>query len=288
MVDTTLNLNYKNGMGKYFETQEPVVLERKDINLKVPNNGKTHVQVLHDWDVTGQSRAHGNKTAHPAIVNTAWGLITKYNDKVYDYVELPEKWQWIVWEFCKWSTGYQIPDGEITSFYTKTTNSGLFAKTTPYSLTEYYVSIMEKSRAWTDSWSPEIGARDYVTKRNLQNRNLEFLMRHTTGALHEVTLYGSKWIVKALDITKDPPPFEEIIADPTLYYWATQISNVQLPDKTWQVSYFPQAKRPSLYYELPFKGVAMPLLSMGGSFMIDKKACTPILKNGSAWSPYHP
>jgi hypothetical protein len=270
------------------------IFKRKDIGLTVPDNGKQHVQVLHDWQITlangeqNTSRAAGHRTAHPAIVNTKWGLVTKYNDKVYDYVELPEKWQWLIWEFCKWSTDYQMPDGQITSYYTKTTNSGIFAKSTPYSTMEYYVSIMEKSRAWTDSWSPEIGGRDYVTGRNPNNRPLEFLIRHTTGALHEVRPFGSKWIVKALDITKDPPPFANIIADPTLWYWATQIGNVPLPDKTWQVSYFPQAKYPSEHYGLPFKGVAMPLLSLGGDFMIDKKACTPVLVPGSKWSPYNP
>lgn len=267
------------------------LFKRKDVGLTVPNNDKQYVQVLHDWQVgKGGSRSEkaGSKYAHPAIVNATWGLETKYNDRVYDYVSLPEKWQQIIWKFCGWSVEYQLLKGVITEFYTKTTNSGIFARATPYSQTEYYISIVEKSRAWTESFSPEVGGKDVVTGRNMQNREYEFLMRHTTGALQEVTSYGSKWIVKALDITKDPPPFEEIISDPSLYYWATEIRPERLADGTYTVSPFPQAKVPSRAMGLPFMGVAMPLLSMGGSFMINKTACSPILTPGSKWSPYNP
>lgn len=268
------------------------IFRRKDINLRVPDNGQ-YVQPLPDWKIEGMgytSRAKGKKTPHPAIINKAWGLVRSYNGREYSYVKLPEKWQKVIWDFCDWSTDYQLETGKIESFYTKTTNSGLFAKSTPYSLTEYYVSIVEKSRAWTDTkFNIEEGlGRDYMTDRNPLAQPYEFLFAHCVGALQEVTSFGTKWIVKALDVTKDPPPFEDIIADPALWYWATQISNVPLPDKTYQVSYFPQAKYPSEHYGLPFKGAAMPLLSLGGYFLIDKKACTPVLENGSAWSPYHP
>lgn len=268
------------------------IFRRKDVGLTVPNNGKLYVQTLPDWQVGYDgSRAKGHRTPHPAIINIRWGLIRSYNNQVYDYVKLPKKWQKLIWDFCDWSTDYQLPKGKIESYYTKSTNSGVFAKCTPNSLTEYYVSIVEKSRAWTDTkFNIEEGrGQDYMTERNPEADPYEFLLAPTVGSLHEVTSYGTKWKVRALDITKDPPPFEEIISDPAMYYWATQISNQPLADKkTYQVSYFPQAKVPSQFYALPFKGVAMPLLSLGGSFLLDKKACTPILSAGSAWTPYYP
>lgn len=268
------------------------IFRRKDVGLIVPNNGKQYVQVLHDWLVRddGMSRADkvGSDYAHPAIVNREWGLVTSYNGKVYDYVTLPEKWQWLIWEFCGWSVDYQLEVGRITDYYTKKTTDGLFARATPYSWMEYYISIVEFRRAWTESFSPEMGGRCFPTGRNPLNNPFAMLLRGCTGQLQEVTSNGTKWKVKALDITKDPPPFKDIISDPALYYWATEIRPERLADGTYTVSPFPQAKVPSRAMGLPFMGVAMPLLSMGGSYLIDKKACTPVLENGSSWSPYYP
>lgn len=277
---------------EYAEAEEPTPqpFTRPDINLFVPNVGR-FVQIKHDWEIinpkTGtyyEPRSKGYKYAFPAIVNKQWGLKTFYGGREYSYVTLPVRWQFFLWDLWNWSTGYSLPKGEITGYYNTTSNTGTFAYTTPKSLTYYYVNVVEKSRAFTDSWSPEVGGYDAVTNRNLGAKPYEWLMRTTTGNLCEVEkVVGRDVYLKALDITKDPPSVEWIIQRPQYLHWATEVSGTPLPDKRYTVSNFPQAEtclgKP--------RGVPIPFMSLGGTIILDKYAVKDLV-NGQKYSPYVP
>lgn len=273
-----------------YENPTEKIFKRKDVNLKVPSSGK-FVQIKHDWEIidpkTGkyyEPRSKGYKYAFPAIVNKQWGLKTFYNGREYAYVELPVKWQWFFWDLWNWSTDYLLPKGEITGYYTTKTNSGNFAYTTPKSLTYYYVNMIEKSRAFTDSWSPEVGGYDAVTGRNVESRPYEWLMRTTTGNMCEVDkIVGRDIYLKALDITKDPPTVQWLIDHPQYLHWATEVGGTPLPDKRYPVSNFPQAETCAGQV----MGVPLPFISLGGTIVLDKFSVKE-LKNGQSYSPYVP
>ena len=264
----------------------------KDEGLRVPSVGR-YVQILHDWVVyDGVTRqiAQGNPLYPvPAVVNKNWGILTKYNDVVYDYVPMPDEWQWFLWDLFNWGSGYKLPIGRIESFYTKTTNSGIWANTTKGSLTSVYVTMIEKSRSHSDSYPPEVGARDVVTRRNLLNpRNYEWLCRPTTGQLGKIKAdLGSEWELETLDITKPPPPVEGLAQH--LFGWATEITTVKLPDSRYVVSdyaFIDQALK-VVNPDSPRTGTPIPFISKGGSIRIKKSVCG-LLENGASWSPYVP
>lgn len=268
----------------------------KDVNLIVPSvSGKKFVQIKHDWDVTGGSRAEGYKYSFPAVVNKAWGLLTKYQDGVYDYVEIPDIWAKFFWDLWDWASGYQLPKGKIESFYTTNTNTGIYAKATPGTLTWVYINMIEKSRSHTDSYAPEVGARDIITGRNLENsRRWEWLFRPTTGQMGMVKAdRGTYWELDALDILKPPPSISVIENSPWLYGWATEISPYPIspqPYQRWGVSNYPQievAFREHDNLKNVKPGIPIPLLSKGGSILIKKTSCVELVA-GSSWSPYVP
>lgn len=286
--------SYSGNKVEYKEVAEipqvPTGFIRKDINLKVPSSGR-FVQIKHDWEVidpkTGkyyEPRSKGYKYAFPAIVNKQWGLKTLYNGKEYTYVQLPIKWQFFLWDLWNWSVDNSIPKGKITGYYTTKNNTGTFATTTPKSMTYYYVNMIEKSRAFTDSWSPEVGGYDAVTERNVGSKPYEWLMRTTTGNLCEVEkVVGRNMYLKALDITKDPPTIDWISKHPQYLHWATEVGGIPLSDKRYTVSNFPQAEA-CLGFPA---GVPIPFMSLGGSIVLDKFAVKE-LRNGQSYSPYVP
>jgi len=272
---------------------EPQKITRPDIGLTVPTDGR-YFQIQHDWilmdgDTRASKNPHSvkNNISHPAIAKSGlWVSKSVYNGRFYDYVELPEIWQRFLYDLWAWSVrGGNVPVGEILGYETKTTNTGTFAITTYPSLTWYYVNMMEKSRAFTDSWSPEVGGRDYVTNRNPQNRPLEFLLRTCTGNLTKLQkINGREYWVEALDILKPPPPLEWLITQPHLLHWCTEVSPRPLPDKTYTVSNFPQAEK---CLGVPSWGVPLPFMSLGGTVIFDKAAVRE-LTPGQKYSPYNP
>lgn len=262
-------------------------LRRRDVGLRAPADGQ-YVQIKHDWEVAGTSRALGYDYAFPAIVNKSWGLKTQYNGREYDYVPLPEAWQWFLWDLWKWSVDGLIPGGKIEYFYKKPRNERTFAYATPGTLTWYYVNMVEAHRAWTEAGSPEAGFRDYVTGRNPTAQPYQWLFRTTTGNLCKVIrTIGTLVEVEALDATKPPPPLEWLVTQPHLLHWATEVGPNQYPNGTFPVSNFPQAEVVSQMHGLPFMGTPIPFLSLGGSIILDKKATSPV-ENGDSYSPYNP
>lgn len=260
--------------------------KRKDEGLSVPTDGNKYVKIKHDWQVlsggvTRQKEQNLNvKYPVPAIVNKEWGWKVNGDAASY-YHPLPKEWQYFMWNFWDWGSNKILPTGKIESFYEKKTNSGLFARTTPGSLTFLYVDMIEKSRAWTDSINVETGAIDYVTNRNLNGRApYGWLCRPTTG--HMLKVIGETYTaykVSCIDLNMPPPPIEEMDYHPEWVVWATQVHVEKY------VSRFPQVKEAFSVHGYPPQGTPVPLIAPGGFAFINKKSVSE-MKNGESWSPY--
>lgn len=251
--------------------------KRLDENLTVPNDGGKYVRLKH-WDELG----HGDNThAFPEIIDAGDGLLTKDpSGRVYDYVEMSDEWQWFLWRFLDWGSQYKLPRGKIERFYQRPGNERTFAETTPGSLTYVYVDIIEAHRAFTEAGSPEAGSRDVVTGRNLFAKGYEYLFRPTGGAMCRVkNTLGSLYELEALDVLSPPPPMQDVVVKPWLYFWATQY------EKFVGSTRFPQIKNANEVLGLPPAGTPLPLFSLGGSIKIKKTSCVE-LEPGQAWSPY--
>ena len=221
-------------------------------------------------------------------MNTKWGLLTSYNGRVYDYLDVPDPWQWFFWHLLDWASGYRLPRGKIERYYTKPTNSGTYAECTPGSLMWVYVNLIEKSRSHTDAAAPEVGARDVVTSRNLDNsKPWKWLARPTTGHVSVAEDAGTYWRLPALDLLKPPPSIEDVSRNPSWYCWGTEITTTKLPDNKYVVSNYPQVEVAFRYQKLPIAGTPLPVVSLGGYYLIKKSACR-VLTPGSIWSPYVP
>lgn len=258
---------------------------RLDENLRVPDSGLfAQLKFWNEFEGKGD-----NVNEFPQMFNDSMGLelresqngIFNPQGKRYTYVEMPDDWQWFMWEFWDWASQYRLPRGEITGYYKKPGNFRTFAHTTPGSLTYVYVDMVEAHRAFTEAGSPEAGSRDVVTKRNMNNpRAYEWLCYPTGGAMVKVLrTVGIYYEIEALDLLKPPPSIEYVITRPWLYFWCTQWG------KYTGSTRFPQIKNANEVHGLPPAGIPSPLLSKGGVFRVLKKSCHP-LTNSSAWSPY--
>jgi len=247
---------------------------RKDINLRVPDDGGRYVQIRKDLITV-----YGDPI--PAIVSREFGLLTEDPAGViYDYVPMPDRWQRWMYDFCDWGTGRMLPQGEFIENYTLPKNSEdvIYSRYTPGSLLSLYAEKIKDAKSHSDSYSPETGARDVVTGRNLFNpRPWEWLCRPTLGALLRVTDAGSYWRAQAIDLLK-PCPDPDFMPS-HLMFWGTQV------DRFGNVTRYPDVKIEFEVWGIPPAGTPMPLLSLGGSFRIKKVSCLELLP-GQAWSPY--
>ena len=257
---------------------------RPDENLTVPDDGGRYVQILDDTTVLGAPRQYSDGVLiapypFPAVVNTKWGLITRYNDAVYDYVPLEDRWQRWLYGFWDWASGYRLGRGEKIGTHVNPKNPGIvYTDYTPGSLLSLYAGMIMDAKSHTDSASPETGARDVVTGRNLENpKPYECLCRPTVGALLRVTDYGSRWRCAAIDLLAPCP--EPDTLPPYLYFWATQVHI------DGRVTRYPDVKNAYEIIGLPPAGTPMPLFSRGGNLLINKTACRE-LRPGQMWSPY--
>lgn len=272
----------------------PTEFIRKDANLRVPDDGSLYVQIKPEWEVWGNVRqklqGSGVNYPVPAIVNddTDYGgwnwRVFSYatgEKKSIDYFTMPDKWLWFMWDFWDWNSNYRLPTGTIEHYYTNPKNSGTFAYATPGSLTWLYVNMMEVSVAWTDAWDIEqSGARDPVTGRNMNSRNVEWLLRPCTGHMLKVIGQTSThYQVSCLDLRRDPPAMEEVEKHPEWICWATQVHVEKYTSR------FPKVKECFELLGLPTQGTAIPLMAPEGVAQIKKNSCT-ILTPGAEWSPY--
>jgi hypothetical protein len=232
--------------------------QRMDEELTVPEIGR-FVRLKH-WNELGRA---GSTTPYPEIINRSDGLLTinPYTGMVYDYVELTDEWQWFMWDFWAYAAHYRLPKGKIEWFYWRPNNDRVFAQTTHGSQTYVYVDMVEAHRAFTEAASPEAGARDVVTGRNLGNpRGYEWLLRPTGGAMCKVIRdLGTQWELEAIDLLKPVPEVADVFSRPWLYFWCTQY------DTVYGSTRFPQIKNANAVHGLPIQGTPAPLLSLGGS-----------------------
>jgi len=252
--------------------------QRIDENLTVPEVGR-YVRLKH-WDELGHD---WNVDPYPEMFIPSLGLLTVGPDgRKYDYVEMPDAWQWFLWHFWDWASQYRLPKGKIESFYTRPGNFRTFANATPGSLTHVYVDMVEAHRAFTEAGSPEAGNEDVVTGRNLGAKGYEWLFNPTGGTMGRVTrVLGVYYEIEALDVLKPPPSIEYVAARPWLYFWCTQYG------KFTGSTRFPQIKNANEVHGLPPAGIPSPLMSKGGTIRVLRSSCVE-LQNGQAWSPYNP
>ena len=272
-----LSLKYGN---KKYSFKEVTTYFPRDINLKVPNDGGQYVRLKH-WDELNRG---DNVPPFPEMFNPNCGLLLRDPDgRQYEYVEMPNDWQWLLWNFWDWASQYKLPKGKIEGFYKRPGNERTFARTTPGSLTNVYVDMVEAHRAFTESASPEGGFRDVVTNRNMNNpKNYQWLFDPTGGAMVKVKrVLGAYYEIEALDVLKPPPSIEYIVARPWLYFWCTQFGKLVGSTR------FPQIKNANEVNGLPPAGIPSLLMSKGGTIRVLKNSCV-LLVNGQSWSPYKP
>lgn len=272
-----------------------------DINLTVPNDGHRYVIIKHDYEMPPryeprQKEDFGVTYAIPAIVNEVRRVSPnldyipeKYRGRAYDYVALTEKWQFFLRDLFAWSVWNKLPYGVKTGTYRNWSNPEMiFDRYTEGSLLEYYTNMIQDARSHTDSEPPEAGFCDFVTKRNMGERPYSWLTKTTTGNLLRVIAdLGSELKVEALDLAGTPPPISEVVKKPWLIHWATEQTMVKLPDKSYVVSRYPQAKVACRFHGYPETGTPIPNTSVGGYYFIDKSRTTPV-SAGTKYSPYTP
>lgn len=272
------NIPYK----KYTEPPPEIELPyvRKDTNLFVPNDGHKYVMIKHWKDLP---KGSDNVDEYPEIIDKNGGLllINPVTGRDYDYVELEDRWLWFLWDFWNWGSQYRLPAGKIESYYTRPGNFRTFANTTPGSLTYVYVDLLEAHRCFTDAGSPEAGARDVVTGRNLYSRkNVEFLCRPTGGHLARVKrIVGVYYELEAIDLLGACPTMDYMEKNPHLYFWCTQAG------KYTGATRFPQIKNANAVQGLPEAGTPSPFFSIGGSVKILKSSCVE-MQPGQPYTPY--
>ncbi len=276
----SLRASFSGTERTYREETAPEEYKRLDENLIVPNDGGRYVRLKH-WDELGRGE---NVNAFPEMFNPGDGLLLRDpNGVAYDYVEMPDEWQWFLWRFWDWASQYKLLRGRIEEFYKRPGNERTFARTTPGSLTYVYVDMVEAHRAFTEAGSPEGGFRDVVTNRNPSfKKNYQWLFFPTGGAkVKVIQAIGNYYEIEALDVLKSPPTLNYVVARPWLYFWCTQFS------KLGGTTRFPQIKVANAVHGLPPAGIPSPLMSKGGTIRVLQKSCVP-LTPGQPWSPYKP
>lgn len=283
----SISISYSKSKTVKYSREADKEYIRLDENLRVPTEGR-FVALKHWEDFEGKG---DNKNEFPEMFNASMGLelreskdgVFNPQGRVYTYVELEHQWQKFLWDVFEWSAQYRLPKGKITGYYSKPSNNRTFAHTTPGSQTYVYVNMVEAHRAFTEAASPEAGARDVITGRNMNNpRDYEWLCFPTGGNMLKVIRdAGLYYEIEAIDLLKPPPSIQYIAERPWLRFWCTQWGKYSGSTR------FPQIKVANAFHGLPAAGIASPLLSKGGVFRVLKKSCVE-LKNGSPWSPYKP
>jgi len=263
-----------------------------DANLRVPGIGR-FVQVL-TWPEIAKALGTdppNNQNPYPQMITRAHGIELREpvpDGDVYQYLSLPDKWYRFLYDWFEFQgQGYLSKEKTVTP-YTRPNNWRTFYKAVPGSVMEVFIKMTEAHICWSDPRSREAGWRCPVVDVNPTMPGWEMLFNFQGGALLELDyIFGSKYVVKALDVRKDPPAVEWLAEHPQYFYFATQWG------KYTGSTRFAQLKNSLAVHGIPepgkpIPGIAMPTISMGGRIMIDKRSCSPILTNGAPWSPYKP
>lgn len=262
-------------------TSAPFV--RLDTGIPVPNDGKRYVMIQHEFPLFGTTRHSENQTnqrdPRPAVVNTKWGYYTSAKG-TGDYVPLPDQWQRWFYEFWDWASGYRLPVGEHIGTHVNPRNPNIiYDDYTPGSKLGLYAGMIMDAKSHSDSLSPETGGRDVVTGRNMQSsRPYEWLCRPCTGSIHVVEeVLGSRLKCKTIDLLQPPPNIDTL--EIWQFYFGTQVHI------DGRVTRYPDVKNAFEIHGYEPAGTAMPNVSAGGYFYIDRNKCVE-LQPGQLWQPY--
>lgn len=282
----TIEVTTVSSRAEYKQT----ILTPKDTNLRVPDDGHTYVQTLHDFQIFGKIVVATAKYAVPAIcgdVTRVWFDPAYGENRAYNYVMLSEKWQWFLFDMWKWSLDDILPLGKWEGTYKNASNPDMvFDKYTDNSMLWYYDNMIQDARSHTDSFNVQGGFCDFVTKRNMGARPYEWLTKSTTGnILRVVKDLGSVYEVEALDLSKTPPNILDIADKPWLLHWATETG--KRVDNSFYVSRYPQARSICKNMGWVETGTPIPNTSLGGSYKILKRR-VKLMKPGQSYSPYIP
>lgn len=269
---------------------QQTLLTAKDVDLRVPDDGHTYVQTLHDYQIFGRIVVATAKYAVPAIcgdVNRVWFDPSRNENRAYDFVPLSEAWQYFMLDLWRWSLDDLLPFGKWEGTYKNASNPDMvFDKYTAGSLLWYYDQMIQDARSHTDSDNVQGGFCDFVTGRNMGARPYAWLTKSTTGNLLRVIRdLGTYYEVEAVDLSKAPPPLSDVINKPWLLHWATETG--KQVDGTHYVSRYPQAR--VICKMNGWKQTGTPILntSLGGSYKIMKRRVKKV-KAGERYSPYVP
>lgn len=270
-------LNFGDKQAEY----KRVDFTRLDTGIPVPSGD--FVMAQHEMPLFGKTRHADNqpnqRDPRPAVVNKDWGIETLAKNHG-DYYPISNEWQKWFLKFWDWASGYRLPLGEKIGTHVNPRNPQIiYTDYTPGSLLALYSGMIMDAKSHTDSASPETGARDVVTGRNMTaSKTWEWLCRPCTGALLKVeNRQGTKLRIKCIDLYKLPPDVNTL--EPWQFYFGTQVHY------DGKVTRYPDVANAFRLHGYSEAGTAMPLVAPGGYFYIDKKACVEI---GSTWKPYYP
>lgn len=256
---------------------------RRDLGMVVPSDA-LYYMVEHEIIKDGKTRHSYNDTTDtiPAVANAGqWGTRTLAQANG-DYYPIQDRWQRWFYDFWDWASGYKLPVGKFESNYRNPKNPEVtYQRYTNGSKLELYNRMIMDAKSHTDSYSPEVGARDVVTGRNAgAEKPWEWLCRPTTGALLRIlSVNGTILKVKCIDLNGEPPDIKTL--EPWQYYFGTQVA------VDGSVTRYPDVKEMFKVHGLPPAGTALPLVAPGGYFYIDRDACRKLVA-GEIWKPYYP
>lgn len=189
------------------KTTEPKIFK----DASVPSDG-TYLQIL--WD-----KSKNYNTPQP---DTFVLFTERVGKERYGWVQVPPKWQWFIFDLLK----MDAPGMPIV-----------------YYIMAYAYNVAD-NRAFTDLKDKDLH-RDVILGLNPEAEDYWWKWSITTrgNVIQEVGRNGAEIITGGLDITKDPPPVEEVYNMPHLVHKATQVYPKVLPNSYPKSVHFPTIKQ---------------------------------------------
>lgn len=258
--------------------KKPVAMTAWDVNLRVPDDGFRYVRTLHDGEYLGYPRQRDFKVRYeiPAMMNEVLlkapndeSIPLKYRGRVYDYVDMPARWQQFLFDLWRAHVLGPIPDGEYLGSHPdpwKRPDVIAMDDYTPGSAAWMYAYMIAISRSNTDDRPVEKGWRDDVLKRYMNAPGpYSWLFKTMTGNMHKVLRREGRYLIcEAIDIRKPCPAIKDVMGKNHLIHFATNQGTEKTPDGRYKVSRFPAVNAVSRIHGYPDSGTPVPVLSWSG------------------------
>ena len=273
-----------------------------DVKLTVPDDGFRYIQTLHDDQFVGGPRQLLNGWADyeiPAMMNEVYlkgpddpSIPLKYRNKTYDYVDMPVRWQWFLFDLWRAYVPGPIPDGKYEGSHPdplKRPRVIRFDHYTSGSAKWIYEYMIEISRSNTDDRPPEKGWRDDVLQRYMTAPGpYSWLFKTMTGNIHRVIRKQGKYLIcEAIDIRKPCPSIESLKGQHHLIHFATNQGTEKFTNGRYKVSRFPAVNAACRIHGYPDSGTPVPVLSWNGEVGILEERTVELLP-GQPFSMYYP